>query len=396
MPKSQANLAQLIGRYYHAAIGQMEIIQKGDTLMISLDGVPPGYEIPLIMNSAGTWMLGNSMMRGLPIEFKFGDANHAVGFKLAAFDYTRLAADQHPLVPKRTLPNLVLEQEIRIAFENLYQQAFLAGSKHTIEYQLPYPKSDFLRYVARKHQLVFHGSTNSDIDQFQPVRTSAELFDDTGRGNLAAVYATHYPIWSMFFAIVDRSKARGAITNGVIQVQNGFGEKLDFYFFAMTEGLFNADPWVDGMIYILPSKTFRQLNLPNGMPSNEWASEKPVQPLMRIPVSPKDFPFLESVGVYRSPILERIDVLNDQISTLIASATVKENSIMLKLVWNNSIHELLEEYATLMGELFPQLKIEISTLYSESPVQIVYQGPPAVMQVLKQRLAKEGHISENW
>jgi hypothetical protein len=51
------------------------------------------------------------------------------------------------------------------------------------------------------------------------------------------------------------------------------------------------------MIYLLPKDSFEQLVDDVGNKLEEWISYVPVRPLARIEVSPRDFPFINSVRV---------------------------------------------------------------------------------------------------
>ena len=154
-----------------------------------------------------------------------------------------------------------------------------------------------MRYLSSQDEVIFHGSNNPNIDTFAPVRKSYELIDETGRGNLQAVYGTHDGLWPMFFAVFDRSMQIGSIRNGVLHFENSQGHTLAVYQFSVNQELLPQNPWCDGMVYLLPREKFNRLELTAGVPSNEWASEAPVRPLARLPVKPEDFPFLNRVQI---------------------------------------------------------------------------------------------------
>jgi hypothetical protein len=49
------------------------------------------------------------------------------------------------------------------------------------------------------------------------------------------------------------------------------------------------------MIYLLPRHTFEQIQDSSGYRTEEWASQRAVQPLGKQTISPEDFPFLDAV-----------------------------------------------------------------------------------------------------
>ena len=92
-----------------------------------------------------------------------------------------------------------------------------------------------------------------EIDEFQPARKSMELYDETGRGNLQAVYGTHDGLWAMFFAIIDRPNLQGSIRNGVTYFKNQAGEVVVAKGKSLDDGaLLGMDWYVEGVQGKLP------------------------------------------------------------------------------------------------------------------------------------------------
>ncbi len=71
-----------------------------------------------------------------------------------------------------------------------------------IDYQLHYPKWDFLSYLCESKELVLHGSQNQDIDEVQPRQAN----DKRAFSNQHAIYATTDGIWVIYYAILNRVK----------------------------------------------------------------------------------------------------------------------------------------------------------------------------------------------
>jgi hypothetical protein len=62
-----------------------------------------------------------------------------------------------------------------------------------------------------------------------------------------------------------------------------------FYMFAIVADPAAEDTWTRGVVYALPRDGFRREW------GNEWVSPHRVQPLLRVPVTPRDFPLRENV-----------------------------------------------------------------------------------------------------
>jgi hypothetical protein len=75
-----------------------------------------------------------------------------------------------------------LDEERRSAFDNLFDSALQQGPNSLIDYNLPYPKSDFLNCG-----FVMHGSQLTDLDTLQPVRRSR---DESEFGNRQQIFAS--------------------------------------------------------------------------------------------------------------------------------------------------------------------------------------------------------------
>ena len=63
-------------------------------------------------------------------------------------------------------PRFDLDADKSTAFETVFAAASRVGG--WIDYQLPYSKQEFLRYLVDKHDVVLHGSGNGAIDVFEP------------------------------------------------------------------------------------------------------------------------------------------------------------------------------------------------------------------------------------
>lgn len=184
-------------------------------------------------------------------------------------------------------PPAVLFDEARTrAFAQLYESAVQHGTGDFIDYQLPYPKHEFLRFLVDRYPVLLHGSGNGAITTLEPRRQT--LFD--GRMT-EAVFATSDGLWPFFYATMPRPEGRpSSIRNGGVAVYGPAGKRT-FYFFSLSDTIADC-PWQSGAIYILPRAPFT-MQSPTWQ---EWTSPEPVHPLAKLAVTPDDFPLRHAVG----------------------------------------------------------------------------------------------------
>jgi len=192
-------------------------------------------------------------------------------------------------------PGVNLDENARIAFDELLETTLGIGGCPGIQFNLPWPKWQFLCHVADHHDIALHGSGDPDITLFEPRQAN----DLNEFGNQNAVYAASDGLWAMFFAIVDRDRV-GSITNACVSLTDETGVSHGpFYVFSVSRWSLTGQPWRTGVVYLLPRNTFTvQPSMAFG--SNQvhfaqLASLEPVQPLAKLMVTPADFPFLSKI-----------------------------------------------------------------------------------------------------
>lgn len=181
------------------------------------------------------------------------------------------------------------------AFDALLDGALRAGGCPAIEYDLPWPKWQFLCHAADRRNLAVHGSGDPAIARFEP-RQSNDLNDF---GNQQAVYAASDGLWAMFFAVVDRARVR-SITNACVTLADPAGGLHGpYYVFSVSQSALPGRPWRTGTVYLLPREPFvTQPPLAFGdsqVHIAQLASFQPVEPLAKLTVAPEDFPFLAQI-----------------------------------------------------------------------------------------------------
>jgi len=210
------------------------------------------------------------------------------------------------LSPFRTRPPMP-GAEALAAFDALFERSLAGGPNMLIDYALPWPRWQFISHIVESRQLIAHGSQDGDIRQFEP----RQSHDAHPFGNRQAVYGASDGLWSMYYAILDRSTHPMLLVNSAARLEREDGSLGDpFYFFSISRPALEARAFRPGMLYLLPPSSFEQmppLEL-GGQRAHvpQWASLVAVKPLARIAVAPEDFPFLAEIrGHDDAVILER-------------------------------------------------------------------------------------------
>jgi hypothetical protein len=197
-----------------------------------------------------------------------------------------------PMLRRKVQP---LAEEKRAAFDKIIDTAIKHGSDLPIQYDLPYPKVDFLNYLCDWRGLVAHGSPMHELKTIEPIRKSR---DNNEFGNRTQIFCSPDAIWAMWFAILDKDKF--TLTNNAC-IRIGLGERREkYYHFALPRNKKEDAPFTEGMIYICRAESFPSRRVIPilqflGGEVEEWGSEQPVQPLAKITIAPSDFPFLNQV-----------------------------------------------------------------------------------------------------
>jgi hypothetical protein len=191
-------------------------------------------------------------------------------------------------------PHFDLSPEKQVEFETLFDST-PAGSY--VNYQLIYPKWQFLSYLCKSRHLVLHGSQYLDIDEVEP-RKANDIKAFSGQN---AIYATTDGIWVIYFAIIDRKKFHPlSLFNSCLVIRISPDQIMGpLYFFSITHSALLQKPWCDGAVYILPRENFEQE--PAQQMSGvdilfpHWIGSKPAKPIAKLHVQPQDFPFLTEI-----------------------------------------------------------------------------------------------------
>ena len=360
------DMKNYFGSYY--MMGMMLNIQEMDgNLVASMPGVPAGYEIELSpLETEDTFRMKGGPADGSSIQFMKNEEGDVAVLKVGHFDFTKVSDEKAKSLPTSIAllpPDLDLTNEKQTSFQRLLDDALAHPTGNWIDYRLPYPKHEFIRFVMEKDVFIFHGSNNREIEVFEPVRTSVEMYDKTGRGNQQAVYGTHDALWSMFFSVVHRKQLKGTIRNGVMYFHNKQGKQLAVYNFSVSADQLPEKPWTEGALYFLPRDTFeRQWLTPESL-SNEWTSPTAVKPIAKISIRPEDFPFLDRIGGHDDSVFMRLESLGKSIRGAALSAQLNGAQFQLTMPDSNEMADALKEYIEIQTVLMPasQFNVERST-----------------------------------
>ncbi|MCP5100801.1 MAG: hypothetical protein GY943_35065 [Chloroflexi bacterium] len=367
----------------------VKVAEINGRLTAAFPGVPPGFEAILEpLDATHTFLMNGGPGNGASVVFTMDDGGLGQSINVGGeFDLVRTEPPTEPAVPSGqglTAPELILDSEKEAAFQAIIDEVLVKRDGRFLNYQLPYPKHEFLQYAAMQETFIFHGSSKSDIDEFRTTRTSMELSDRSGRGNLQAVYGTHDGLWPMFFAIIDRPNLTGSIRNGVNYFTNEAGEEITLYNFSINQDLLDEKPVCDGALYLLSRETFRRLPLVDGAISNEWASEVSIKPLAKLALKPEDFPFLDQIGGHDDSELVRASEVNKQIFAKIIKEIPTEQGLCLQLDWDEELGPLMLEYITFQRKFIPAGKIGLR--FDSDGTWLDIDGPPAYLNVMRERL----------
>lgn len=371
------------GDYY--MMGLMLNVQEIDgELVAAMPGVPTGYEIQFEHLAGDKFRLRGGPANGACVEFTRQDGQ-VTALQVGEFEFVQVAPDKAatlPVVERLTAPELVLTPAKRTAFQGLLDSIIENRNGGWIEYDLAYPRHEFVQYVMALDIFIFHGSNNQEIETFAPVRTSGELYDKSGRGNLQAVYGTHDGLWAMFFAIVDRERLQGTIRNGVVYFQNRAGEQLALYNFSVNQEQLAEQPWTEGALYFLPRDTFERQRMTEQSFSNEWASHEPVEPLARLHLRPQDFPFLDQIGGHDDGIILQAQSLTETLKAGAVAASLEGARFTISLPNTAEMAGALEAWVEIQSVLIPAARFGVKE--SEDGLKLVIDDlPPAYQQVFK-------------
>jgi len=159
----------------------------------------------------------------------------------------------------------------------------LAGDGLVDRAQCPYPVHELLTYLVLERGLLLHGSNDAGLGRLDPHPAR-----DYGT-ELDAVVACDDGIWPIFYAVLSRRDGTASVFTACMHAGPRRRPRRFYMFVVFDDDPRNEETWTSGAVYALPRKGFRREW------GNEWVSAEPVRPVLRVPVTPEDFPLRDVV-----------------------------------------------------------------------------------------------------
>ncbi len=145
-----------------------------------------------------------------------------------------------------------------------------------------------------------------DIVAFEPRTPNDHSADDFSKR--ASVFATTDSIWSIYYAVLDRSFGKRHL-NAALQFREQERWSQIHYFFSVVFRSMEKEPWRPGFVYLVPRSGFEQ-QPPYAVQSwtvldPHFANEHIVKPICRLRVHPSAFPLLGRVRVHEDEAIIR-------------------------------------------------------------------------------------------
>jgi hypothetical protein len=346
--------SRLLGTYL-LGVEPLLVVEHDGGLALAMLGVPPDFVAPLSPDG-DSFRVSRGELAGAEVVFAEGDPCPGGTFA-GAIPFRRAPADAmlpggRGLVP----PALELSTDEELRFEQLLEAIHDDRGGAWLDVG-DGPRWRFVEWLTRRDAVIFHGSPKPDIDLFAPVRSSVELGDYAGTGNLAAVYGTPSGLWAMWFAVLDRPSLEGSIQNGVQRWTSRDGRTLDLYHFSVHHEHAGGDIWRSGTLYLLPRESFcANPYFPGGPDSSEWASPQAVRPLKRIHVEPEDFPFRDQVGGHDDSHVIEAGRLADLVLAKATSARRIDGGMEIELAWDEELAAISGDYLDATRAVMPDVE----------------------------------------
>ncbi len=345
------------GRYGQFGAPGLEIVERDVGLMFLFPGAPQWLDGMLAEDGEDAFRIETGPLAGARISFERGADGSIAQLRLGSALSLPPHPDSDP--PAYALaPGRAHDAARDVAFEALYEQAVRGGNGARIEYRLAYPRHQFLSYLEEEKGLLFHGSNEREILEFEP---RGHTLGPTQQQSELAVSACADGLWAIAFAILDRSRYRGSFHNGVIPLPSTRGE-VRLYHFSIGQEFLSADPPIfgDGAVYVLAPETFERVTQgPVGPNSLEFQSAKPVRPLARLDVRPSDFPLLSKFRGHDDSFVRQASALRHRLFAEVAEATPLDDGYELAFEPRPGLHDELQELAKIERRFHPWIEVAL-------------------------------------
>ena len=290
-------------------------------------------------------------------------------------------------IPPRPAPTLALDSQKIESFEFLLLEARRLGPAAFIDYTVPYPKHEFLRYIVEQKQILLHGSNYPNVKILLPMRFTT---DARAAMNSASVFAAADGILPMFFAILDRKNYEGTMSIGAYRLQDASGLTTTHYFFSINEKILTLWPFRPGAVYLLPRNNFKPAADGQGVVVEEWISPEPVEVLAKLSVSPDDFPLLDSVWGHNE---FEVAWLNETIKICLGAVEERnelQSGYCFRFPGGHEWEARLAELCCQQQKFCPILDFNVIRGSPNGPLYLQATGPNGAKQLIRSLLGMYG------
>jgi hypothetical protein len=338
-----------VGRFGQSGTPGLEVFARDGVLWLRLPGAPDDTAGALREVEPDVFAVEVGPLRGMRLHYR-ASAGERTALEVAGIG--RLPRHPDPDPPDYVVgPTMAPDPEAERAFASAYAAAGWGGR---IEAPPERPRFELLAWLARRDDVVLHGSNEPAIEEFVPRRRT---LSPVARQNEGGVSACSDALWAMAFAIVDRANVRGGFHNGVVPLATATGT-LRLYHFSLGRQSLAARPFRRGAVYVLPRDRFRRV-APVGPASLEWVSGERVRPPARLEVEPDDFPLLDAVRGHDDTHALRYLELRDRLLGECAEARPLEDGYALRFAARPGLESDVAEFTTLQRRGFPWTRAEV-------------------------------------
>ena len=282
-------------------------------------------------------------------------------------------------VPPCPAPVLTLNSQKIEAFEDLFLEARRLGPAAFIDYDLKYPKHEFLRYLVDQKRILLHGSSYPDLKVLLPMRGST---DARAAMNRQSIFAAADGILPMFFAIFNRDNYVGSMSIGAYRLSDATGLATSHYFFSIDEEVLKLWPFRTGTIYLLPRDKFKPAADGLGVVLEEWISQEPVDVLAKLSISPEDFPLLDVIWGHNEIELGRLAETIKICSGAVEERHELQSGYCFKFPGGDEWANRLAELCCQQQKFCPVLVFKVIRDSSNGPIYLQATGPDGAKQLI--------------
>src|ERR1051325_8561787 len=285
-------------------------------------------------------------------------------------------------VPPRPAPALTLDRQKIEAFDHLFSEAPRLGPAAFIDYNLAYPKHEFLRYLVERKQILLHGTSYPDLKVLLPMRGST---DARAVMNGKSIFASADGILPIFFAILNRENYVGSMSNGAYRLSEG-----THYFFSINEEMLKLSPFRDGTIYLLPRDKFKPAANGHGVILEEWISQEPVEVLAKLSVSPADFPLLDAVWGHNENDLAWLTDTIKMCLGAVEELNELQSGYRFRFPGGDEWAKRLAELCRQQQKFCPVLDFKVARDSINGPTYLNATGPDGAKEIIRSMLGMYG------